>query len=307
VYISPIGILNSISFKAISYKYNSLIQDKYTLQYLSSTRNLTLQKKSNFEFNSIALFGGIEYDVDTTKINKNTNYQIKKRTNILNANELRVGWKYLPNSLIEINSIQNLFTNNNIDIQYFSGINGSEENFKLLANVNSPSILHIATHGFYFPTKQKDFTNQISGKSEFEISENPLMRSGLVLAGGGNTFSGKQMPDYVEDGILTANEVSQLYFQKTKLVVLSACQTGLGDVKGNEGVYGLQRALKLSGVEYLILSLWSVPDKQTQEMMNMFYQKLYELKNVRVAFDYAQNEMRKKYPIKDWAAFILIE
>jgi len=88
---------------------------------------------------------------------------------------------------------------------------------------------------------------------------------------------------------------------------MSACETGLGDIKGSEGVYGLQRAFKMSGVHYMIMSLWKVPDKETQEFMTMFYSKLLLYKNINKAFKEIQKEMRQKYDPYYWAAFVLIE
>jgi CHAT domain-containing protein len=133
-----------------------------------------------------------------------------------------------------------------------------------------------------------------------------------VLAGGNNAFRGKPAPDGVEDGILTASEISKLNFFDTKLAVLSACQTGLGDVKGNEGVYGLQRAFKMAGTDYIIFSLWEVPDKATQELMTSFYENWFSGMEIRDAFKAAQNTLKDKY--KDvpgsafaWAAFVLLK
>ena len=91
------------------------------------------------------------------------------------------------------------------------------------------------------------------------------------------------------------------------LVVLSACETGLGDIRGSEGVYGLQRAFKMAGVKYIIMSLWQVPDKETVEFMEMFYKKLLKSKDVRRSFNETQKEMRKKYEPYYWGAFVLVE
>ncbi len=95
----------------------------------------------------------------------------------------------------------------------------------------------------------------------------------------------------------------------TELVVLSACETGLGDIVGNEGVYGLQRAFKIAGAKYLIMSLWKVDDRSTQAFMTSFYRHwLMEKKTVPEAFRSTQLEMRAKYSgAYDWAGFVLIE
>ena len=113
----------------------------------------------------------------------------------------------------------------------------------------------------------------------------------------------------MEDGVLTAYEIAQMDLSHTELVVLSACETGLGDIRGNEGVYGLQRAFKIAGARYLVMSLWRVPDLQTQELMTDFYRK-WLLQNMTIpdAFRAAQKDMRDKYghPFF-WAGFVLVE
>ncbi|HEX5111212.1 MAG TPA: CHAT domain-containing protein, partial [Saprospiraceae bacterium] len=114
---------------------------------------------------------------------------------------------------------------------------------------------------------------------------------------------------WLEDGILTAYEIASLDLSNTELIVLSACDTGLGDVEGNDGVYGLQRALKIAGVKYILMSLWQVPDAATMELMTRFYKAwLKQNLPVRKALYQAQKEMRKEgYEPLDWAGFILIE
>jgi CHAT domain-containing protein len=113
----------------------------------------------------------------------------------------------------------------------------------------------------------------------------------------------------MDDGILTAYEISQMDLRNTELVVLSACETGLGDVQGNEGVYGLQRAFKMAGAKYLVMSLWQVPDYQTQQLMSSFYGFWMDGKMaIPEAFRSAQKAMRAKF--KDpfyWAGFVLVE
>ena len=153
--------------------------------------------------------------------------------------------------------------------------------------------------------KSKTYT---SGKA-FQQSDNPLIRSGLVFAGANDAWNGKYVDGQEDDGILTAYEVSNLYLPNTKLVVLSACETALGDIKGSEGVYGLQRAFKMAGVENLVMSLWKVPDNETAEFMQLFYNKLFEGKAIDKSFYEAQAAMRNKYrrsPFK-WAAWILVK
>jgi len=180
----------------------------------------------------------------------------------------------------------------------------------------SPRVLHLATHGFFFPDPEKTSamfeTSPTLGAAEpvFKISDHPMIRSGLLLAGGNHAWAtGKPLREGMEDGILTAYEISQMNLANTELVVLSACETGLGDISGNEGVYGLQRAFKIAGVKYLIMSLWQVPDKQTSLLMTIFYKKWIE-ENMAIpeAFRAAQKELREAgLDPYQWAGFVLVE
>lgn len=129
----------------------------------------------------------------------------------------------------------------------------------------------------------------------------------MILAGGNYAWAGNKPVEGVEDGIVTAYEISQLNLSNTELLVLSACETGLGDVKGSEGVFGLQRAFKMAGVKKMIVSLWQVPDKETAELMISFYSNWFKGKTIKDAFAQAQAEMRKKYSPFYWAAFVLVE
>nr|WP_290937814.1 CHAT domain-containing protein [Haliscomenobacter sp.] len=152
---------------------------------------------------------------------------------------------------------------------------------------------------------------QAIGEKTFKVSDNPMIRSGLVLAGGNHAWkTGKPLSPGLEDGILTAYEISQMNLANTELVVLSACETGLGDLVGNEGVYGLQRAFKIAGARYLIMSLWQVPDFQTQVFMTAFYKHWLEGKMaVPEAFRATQAELRGRYSGEafKWAGFVLVE
>ena len=185
------------------------------------------------------------------------------------------------------------------------GTKANEEEFKKL-NRNSPNILHIATHG-YFYSKSEGIDDEII--NIYETSDNPLIRSGLIFSGANPAWQNGNNPFKGEDGILTALEISNLDLSNTDLVVLSACETGLGDIEGSEGVYGLQRAFKMAGVGLIVMSLWDVPDKETKEFMTNFYTNWLRGQPVRLAFRNTQIKMLNKYreqPEK-WAAFVLFE
>ena len=131
------------------------------------------------------------------------------------------------------------------------------------------------------------------------------MRSGLALAGANTFLRGGPLPEEAEDGLLTAEDVSGLDLLATELVVLSACETGLGEVRTGEGVFGLQRAFTLAGARTLVMSLWSVPDEATRELMEEFYRRILAGEGRADALRHAQLKLRQKYPDPYfWGAFI---
>ena len=322
VHISPAGLLNKIAFDALVSDSSGILSDKYNIFYSSTTAGAA-NKTGLYptDIKNLVLFGGIEYDLTPEQMSVNAktikkSLQIEDKESIGDAIDSltrNVSWAYLEGSKLETEKIDQLVSNKSIKVQLFSGAQGSEEQFKSLENA-APSVIHVSTHGFYFgdDRKSKEYIAMIDDKVKFAHAKNPLLRSGFILAGGNAVFQGKTIPNDVEDGVLTAAEISQMNLFDTKLVVLSACQTGLGDVKGNEGVYGLQRAFKMAGVEYLLFSLWEVPDYQTRELMSNFYENWFSGMEVRAAFKKAQNQLKTKYAKVEgsafaWAAFVLMK
>ena len=163
--------------------------------------------------------------------------------------------------------------------------------------------MHIATHGFFY---QNTIDTTQKGAFSFQNAKNPLVRSGLIMAGANKAWLGAPTQEGGEDGILTAYEIANLNLSNTKVVVLSACETGLGDVQGSEGVYGLQRAFKMAGVDYILMSLWKIPDKQTAELMEKFYTFWLKGNSIETAFNLAQQDMRTRYLPYHWAGFVLM-
>ncbi len=314
VYISPSGLLNKISFDALPYDSTILLSDKYKIIYTSSTiEAINKSELYSKDVKNSVLFGGIEYNSEPDETKKDTlNVNNAQKDIIPDSLTRNLSWDYLPGSLEEVNEIKVVTENADVDVTLFSGKQAGEAQFKALEK-NAPSILHISTHGFYFKNNEYNKSESFSGKDiKFKHFENPLLRSGFILAGGNDAFSENKFFSTGEDGVLTAAEISRLNLFKTKLAVLSACQTGLGDIKGNEGVYGLQRSFKMAGVEYLLFSLWSVPDETTKELMVNFYKNWFAGAEIRDAFKKAQNQLKEKY--KDipgsafaWAAFVLMK
>jgi CHAT domain-containing protein/tetratricopeptide (TPR) repeat protein len=190
---------------------------------------------------------------------------------------------------------------------------------RLKAECRSPCILHLATHGFFLEDEHRELreflrrfglsgglTSAMDGLLG-PLPENPLLRSGLVLAGVNTWHKTRQPVGDAEDGLLTALDVTGLDLLATELVVLSACDTGLGEVRTGEGVFGLQRAFILAGAKTLVMSLWKVPDDQTQELMVEFYQRLLAGKGRAEALREAQLAMKDKYPDPYyWGAFVCL-
>src|SRR5262249_52815163 len=177
----------------------------------------------------------------------------------------------------------------------------------------SPRILHFATHGFALEEERPDPNAAGRGLRSFGEAlahagprpSNPLLRAGLVLAGVNTWVREGTLPEEAEDGILTAEDVSGLNLLATELVVLSACETGLGEVKTGEGVFGLQRAFTLAGAKTLVMSLWSVDDQATRELMEDFYRRLRNGEGRAAALHNAQQALRKTHPHPFyWGAFI---
>jgi len=272
---------------------------------VASTGNIVNRKPQNDigEFN-VTIYGGLNYDADTIAMLANANnYNIDNlqanRSITVSDSTRGSTWNYLQGTLDEAESIESMFENSNISTKLYTANHGVEESFKSLSGRNSPEIIHLATHGFFFPDPEKekpdDRMMSLQDKKVFKESDNPLIRSGLIMSGANMAWNGEVIPNGIDDGILTAYEVSGLDLYNTELVVLSACETGLGDIKGSEGVYGLQRSFKMAGVDYLVMSLWQVPDKETSEFMQLFYQNLLAEQSVGAAFRDAQNIMKQKY------------
>src|SRR5690606_21938283 len=131
---------------------------------------------------------------------------------------------------------------------------------------------HIATHGFYKPSVQYRLEDELEANEAARV-QNPLLRTGLLLKGAGDLMEKTDHNYNLENGILTAYEAMNLNLDQTDLVVLSACETGLGDLEAGEGVYGLQRAFLVAGAKVLIMSMFKVDDEATQKLMLIFYQK----------------------------------
>lgn len=256
-------------------------------------------KTSNAQ--TAVLFGYPDYDYDFKKnkdvVNKQSTDLVAKRFGLTNLAKL-------PGTKTEVEEIDKELKSKNWKPQVYMNELASEAN---LRKVNSPKILHIATHGFYLKDIETD-DKTFLGFESASLKENSFLRSGVILAGAGPSTTDSTYTDSENDGIVTAFETSFLNLTNTELVILSACQTGLGDEMGSQGVAGLRCSLTIAGAKNIIMSLWPVDDDATKTLMTEFYKNYASSENVEASFKKAQNSVKEKYPHPYyWAAFILFK
>ena len=277
VYFSPIADLNAINLEAIgNLKYPN------TFVRLSSSRNLCFKETTqvNEHYNTI-LYGGIDYKSESSLAPEYSTPQNNNlSTAIIKSSTLRGGnLEALPGTLEEIEMISKLFPQNSHVVSY-SKSNATEESLKSLSS-QQVSILHIATHGFaYGDNSIKDFNE-------------PMRKCGLLMAGSQAAWSGaSQSVSRKEDGILLGEEIAALALKDNDLVVLSACETGAGELS-SEGVFGLQRAFKKAGANSILMSLWKVDDLSTKLFMMEFYRNYISGKSKQESLKLAQRYVRE--------------
>ncbi len=324
--ISPTGLLHKVSFAALPTAINgsATLMNQYRFDYYGNMRDLVKQATTNnTSNNSIALVGGANFDLDSLSLQQlsassttslrttndvNLSVDLTKtdtRNQGVDSTRSAVRFNYLPGTAKEVRNIEQQFQQANWQVQTFVNNQALEDNIKLLSGSQAPSILHLATHGYFFAPLKRQQKKTLTLKDRIRTSSNPLIRSGLVFTGVNHTWKGGGRIPNLDDGVLTAYEISNLHLFTTNLVILSACETGLGDIYDTEGVFGLQRAFKMAGVQQLITSLWKIPDQQTQELMTTFYQFYLQSNNAADALYQAQLTMSEKYRPFYWAGFIL--
>jgi CHAT domain-containing protein len=297
--LSPDGQLNLIPFEALKDEQNKYLVQRYAFSYLTTGRDLLRLETTAKQLSNPVVFANINYDQQETVVaSKSRGTENKRSTDFAN---LKYG--SLANTSAEGQEIKKIFPNTDI-------LTGEKATEAAIKQLKSPNILHLATHGFFLPDKEvnaqsiNDLNSQL-GQPKYLNLENPLLRSGLALAGF-NSRQNKQSNN-TDDGVLTALEVAGLNLRGTELVVLSACQTGLGDVKTGDGVYGLRRALVIAGSQTQLLSLWLVDDGGTKNLMTKYYEKVKVGKGRHEALRETQleflNNSKYQHPYY-WASFI---
>lgn len=284
--IVPDGLLNRISLAALQYKGQPLFS-QIRLKQLSGSYILH-QQEATFPANGKALLaGGLDYG------------ELKQDVNINRLLNKDYSWQYLPATKKEVEDLQPVFENAG---EHVSLLTGNAFPDSLRPSLSKYNFIHFATHGFYVDSSTaKTFYDRNWDKES--IQNDPMMRCGIAVSEA-NFPAAKGLES---EGHLLGFELANTDLRNCYLVSLSACETGLGDLRNNLGVDGLSRALKLGGARYLLISLWKVPDAPTAVFMQQFYKALFKLKDPAAALQSAQLFMSKQYNVADWAAFVLVE
>lgn len=268
--LSPDGTLNLIPFAALVDERGRYLVETYTINYLTSGRDLLKIKahaKAEHHRQPPVVFANPAYDL-AIKTDDASSLPPNQTRGRRSGRLSQIKWLPLVGTAEEASALKVILN----DALILTGTQASEATLKRVAG---PRILHVATHGFFLPDELEGAAtvgpSAVSerGAARANRGENPLLRSGLVLAG-----ANKQQSGAGEDGVLTALEAAGLDLWSTRLVVLSACETGVGEIRNGEGVYGLRRALVLAGAESQLMSLWQVSDQETRELMVGYYRRL---------------------------------
>ena len=314
VYFSTSGLLNVLPVEYMPLPNDSIMMDRYDMFRLTSTGELC-HNRAPLQYGGAALFGGLNYDKNRTVENEEESYPISRTLyNLVNS---RGGFDYLPNTSAEIKKINSILSKKHIKCISYSDSYGTEQSFKNLPN-DEINILHLATHGMYITEEnaelEKDNKNLkfiASEDVDFVNEDKSLTRSFIVLSGGNALLHRENVKSSADDGILTAFEISQLAFKGLDLVVLSACQSALGDYT-SEGVFGLQRGFKKAGANTILMSVDKVDDEATKILMVEFYRNLMDGKTKHQSLKDAQKYLRQvengKYDNPEyWASFIMLD
>lgn len=327
LYLSPDGELNLVPFGVFQDESGAYLAEEYRINYVTSGRDMLRWKDdtgdadgdivivANPDFEFLVEPGSAEDRKPADTPASPTTVQVPQRS----ADLREAYWNPLPGTMKEAERIARILGREKVRM-YTAG----EALEDVVKTLQSPRILHIATHGFFLDDRDASIGNAdtdqtrgflLVGKSSPPLPvriENPLLRSGLAL-GGANRLGARSLQEGTEDGILTAFEIAGMNFRGTDLVVLSACETGVGEARIGEGVFGLRRAFQVAGARTVVMSLWKVPDAETRELMVDFYRRLESGESKSGALQDAQLEMlrerRQRYGAAHpffWGAFVCV-
>jgi CHAT domain-containing protein/lipopolysaccharide biosynthesis regulator YciM len=312
IYFSADGIYNKLNPSTLMMPDGKYLLDIQDIQQVNSTKDLLLgyyrtKEESNI-YNSAVLIGNPNFSLSEElvkeSIRKIRGEKEDEKSYELLADTRGTQLTKLPGTEKEVKNIEKFLKSKKWDVNSYLGDMAIKT---AVTSANSPRVLHIATHGLFLEDVKRS-GKELFGFEEQKMVENPLLRSGLFFTGADNFLkTGKESYAGEENGLLTAFEAMNLNLDRTELVVLSACETGLGEIRNGEGVFGLRRAFQQAGAKTVLMSLWKVNDQATQELMSSFYKNWVTGMTKRNAFSKAQQEIRAKYKEPYyWGAFVMV-
>jgi len=294
--IAPDADLAGIPFEPIVLPDGQLLVDQFEISYLTTARDLR-----RFD-NTPASRGNPPIVVADPDFDADENPEDERDRDAARARSMLCGtatFPRLPGTLKEGTAVA--------QIHAVRAVVGTEATKSCVLDVASPSVLHIASHGFVVELPDSEPVTTLTETTAESPLQDPMLRSGIALAGANTWLSGGMPPEDAGNGILTAEEVTAMNLLETGLVVLSACDTGRGQIRAGEGVFGLQRAFLVAGARCLLTSLWKVPDDPTAALMTEFHRRLRAGNSKTEALRRARQKVRAEYPHPaDWAAFVLV-
>lgn len=294
IYLAPDGVFNELNLESLHDRNGRFVIEDANIDLISNCKDIFSSKnlvpKSAELRNTAYLLGDPRFYSESA------------------LRPVDEGIADLPGTKEEVEEISNILKTSRWEAKSYVGNEAKEE---VIKSVKNPRILHVATHGYFLENLQEDQeSTSFSMLNQNKAVDNPLLRSGLYLNNAGDVVEQNSKFDSptLGDGVLTAYEAMNLNLNSTDLVVLSACETGRGEVQVGEGVYGLQRAFQIAGAKAVIMSLFKVSDKATQELMNIFYRNwIGKGMDKRRAFIEAKKEMMKKKPQPlYWGSFVMV-
>ena len=302
ILISPDGPLHLIPLEVLISDRGTLM-DQFEITYLSSGRDI-LRWEGGGQGKDAVVIANPDLDLSEEK-RPATPAQPGMETSSFRGSVSKqlsnLRFKNLPAGSLEAREVAHFLRGKQIPVQLYTARQALEE---VLLSVESPRVLHLATHGYFLEDQRQDDIGQESFLPGIPDAdwEDPSLRSGIVLAG-----ANRSLAEGRDEGLVSAMKIEGIQLHGTELVVLSACDTGVGTVRGGEGVFGLKRSFVLAGAQTLILSLWKIPDDTTRLLMNRFYSLWTSGLSKAEAFHKARQEIRRNHenPFY-WAAFQLV-
>ena len=306
LYFSPIGIFHIIPIEDMPYEKYDIMSSHFRMYRLSSTQQL-LDKKEIYGKDAV-VYGGLEYGMTVDEMRQDANlYRGASDVEVL---------QYLKGTEIEADSIMRIIneqSQNGMKAFLYKGNKGTENSFKTLDGQHT-RLIHIGTHGFYVDNDNDGTYSILTRNSQHSVNleDRSLTQSGLYMAGAENVLNKETIPEGIDDGVLTSQEVSTLDLNGLDMACLSACQTAWGKITG-DGVFGLQRGFKKAGANSIIMSLWDADDNATCMLMTEFYKNwIVDGKTKYAALEAAKKTVRshkeKGWDNPEfWAAFILLD